>query len=79
MKKVKIAAILLITISFASCKSIGVTGSGHEEYPEFKDGYRDGNPDEVKYTTLEEWKKLEEEKKAAEEEKDKRKKKKKKN
>ncbi|WP_289053620.1 hypothetical protein [Carboxylicivirga marina] len=68
MKRLNIVGILFLIVVLASCKSIEISGSGHEEYPEFKDGYRDGDPDEVKYTTVEEWKKLEEEKKAAEEE-----------
>ncbi|WP_430814114.1 hypothetical protein [Carboxylicivirga sp. RSCT41] len=75
MKKVSIAGFLLLVITFASCKSIEVTGSGHEEYPEFKDGYRDGDPDVPKYTTVEEWKKKQEEEKAKEEQKSKKKKK----
>lgn len=74
MKKNNIAGFLLLILIFTSCKSIEVTGSGHEDYLEFKEGYRDGDPDEVKYTTVEEWKKLQEEKKAAEAEQAKKKK-----
>jgi len=70
------ACLLLICILF-SCKSIEVSGSGHDEYPEFKEGYRDGDPDAPKFETVEEWKKRQEEEQKAEEEKAKKKEKKK--
>ncbi len=76
MKKMTIASILLLFFAFLGCKSIEVSGSGHEEYPQFKDGYRDGAPDASKQMTLEEWQKKQEEEKAKEAEKEKRKKKK---
>ncbi|MCU4155908.1 hypothetical protein J1N10_07965 [Carboxylicivirga sp. A043] len=76
MKKISVGSILLVFLVLAGCKSIEVTGSGHEEYPQFKDGYRDGDPDAPKQMTLEEWKKMQEEEKAKEAEKTKRKKKK---
>ena len=75
MKNFIYGACLLLLSGLIGCKSIGISGSGHEEYPEFKDGYRDGDPDAPKFETVEEWKKRQEEKKKAEEEKNRKKKK----
>ena len=77
MKNFICAFCLMLITSLVGCKSIEVSGSGHEEYPEFKQGYRDGDPDAPKFETVEEWKKRQEEEQKAEDEKAKKKEKKK--
>ncbi|MBS2209861.1 hypothetical protein KEM09_00490 [Carboxylicivirga mesophila] len=69
MKHLVYGACLLLFIGLSGCKSIGISGSGYDEYPEYKEGYRDGDPDAPKFETVEEWKKRQEEEKKLEEEK----------
>ncbi|MBR8537447.1 hypothetical protein KDU71_17900 [Carboxylicivirga sediminis] len=64
MKHLMYGTCLLLFTGIFGCKSIGISGSGYDEYPEYKEGYRDGDPDAPKFETVEEWKKRQEEEKA---------------